>query len=188
MFQGLLCFGFGLYLFFASNPLLVNEINTIEGKGLNPLLQDPGLAFHPPFLYLGYVGLSLVWSFALAGILGKKIDKNWGSYVRPWVVMSWVFLTIGISRCLYKSPSLSIYNFNSIASAFQFSFMNDLYVFIYFSSFFFASLSVSAFLIFGISFFAILLIAAVFLFNLFALYQPSTNTYSLKYFELFHFS
>jgi cytochrome c-type biogenesis protein CcmF len=55
------------------------------------------LAFHPPFLYLGYVGLSLVWSFALAGILGKKIDKNWGSYVRPWVVISWVFLTIGIT-------------------------------------------------------------------------------------------
>ena len=97
MFQGLLCFGFGLYLFFASNPLLVNEINTIEGKGLNPLLQDPGLAFHPPFLYLGYVGLSIVWSFALAGILEKKIDKNWGSYVRPWVVISWVFLTIGIT-------------------------------------------------------------------------------------------
>jgi cytochrome c-type biogenesis protein CcmF len=97
MFQGLLCFGFGLYLFFASNPLLFNEINTIEGKGLNPLLQDPGLAFHPPFLYLGYVGLSIVWSFALAGILEKKIDKNWGSYVRPWVVISWVFLTIGIT-------------------------------------------------------------------------------------------
>ncbi|MEE3294636.1 MAG: cytochrome c biogenesis protein CcsA, partial [Pseudomonadota bacterium] len=97
MFQGLLCFGFGLYLFFASNPLLVNEINTIEGKGLNPLLQDPGLAFHPPFLYLGYVGLSIVWSFALAGILEKKIDKSWGSYVRPWVVISWVFLTIGIT-------------------------------------------------------------------------------------------
>jgi len=97
MFQGLLCFGFGLYLFFASNPLLINEINAIEGKGLNPLLQDPGLAFHPPFLYLGYVGLSIVWSFALAGILEKKIDKSWGSYVRPWVVISWVFLTIGIT-------------------------------------------------------------------------------------------
>ena len=60
-------------------------------------LQDPGLAFHPPFLYLGYVGLSIVWSFALAGLFNQKFDKGWAKITRPWVLISWIFLTIGIT-------------------------------------------------------------------------------------------
>ena len=97
MFQGILCFGFVLFLFFGSNPFLILDPAPIEGVGLNPLLQDPGLAFHPPFLYLGYVGLSIVWSFALAGLFNKKFDRDWARVTRPWVLISWIFLTIGIT-------------------------------------------------------------------------------------------
>ena len=97
MFQGILCFGFVLFLFFGSNPFLILDPVPIEGVGLNPLLQDPGLAFHPPFLYLGYVGLSIVWSFALAGLFNQKFDKGWAKVTRPWVLISWIFLTIGIT-------------------------------------------------------------------------------------------
>ena len=97
MFQGILCFGFVLFLFFGSNPFLILDPAPIEGVGLNPLLQDPGLAFHPPFLYLGYVGLSIVWSFALAGLFNKKFDREWAKVTRPWVLISWIFLTIGIT-------------------------------------------------------------------------------------------
>ena len=97
MFQGILCFGFVLFLFFGSNPFLILDPAPVEGVGLNPLLQDPGLAFHPPFLYLGYVGLSIVWSFALAGLFNQKFDKDWAKVTRPWVLISWIFLTIGIT-------------------------------------------------------------------------------------------
>ena len=97
MFQGILCFGFVLFLFFGSNPFLILDPAPVEGVGLNPLLQDPGLAFHPPFLYLGYVGLSIVWSFALAGLFNQKFDKDWAKITRPWVLISWIFLTIGIT-------------------------------------------------------------------------------------------
>ena len=97
MFQGILCFGFVLYLFFGSNPFLRLYPAPDEGVGLNPLLQDPGLAFHPPFLYLGYVGLSIVWSFALSGLFNKNFDRSWAKNTKPWVLLSWVFLTIGIT-------------------------------------------------------------------------------------------
>jgi cytochrome c-type biogenesis protein CcmF len=68
----------------------------MEGQDLNPLLQDPGLAFHPPFLYLGYVGLSMAFSFAVAALIEGRIDAAWGRWVRPWTLAAWVFLTIGI--------------------------------------------------------------------------------------------
>ena len=97
LFQGFLSFGFVFYLYFLSNPLESSIILSEEGYGLNPLLQDPGLAFHPPFLYLGYVGLSIVWSFALAGLIRNTINKEWARNIRIWALTSWVFLTIGIS-------------------------------------------------------------------------------------------
>jgi len=97
LFQGFLSFGFVFYLYFLSNPLESSNILSEEGYGLNPLLQDPGLAFHPPFLYLGYVGLSIVWSFALAGVIRNTINKEWARNIRIWALTSWVFLTIGIS-------------------------------------------------------------------------------------------
>ena len=96
-FQGFLSLGFTAYLFFLSNPLQSNITPSNEGNGLNPLLQDPGLAMHPPFLYLGYVGLSIVWSFALSGLVMGKIDEEWAKNVKFWALISWVFLTIGIS-------------------------------------------------------------------------------------------
>jgi cytochrome c-type biogenesis protein CcmF len=67
-----------------------------NGQDLNPLLQDPGLAFHPPFLYLGYVGLSMAFSFAVAALIEGRVDAAWGRWVRPWTLAAWVFLTIGI--------------------------------------------------------------------------------------------
>ena len=68
-----------------------------DGQDLNPLLQDPGLAFHPPFLYLGYVGLSMAFSFAVAALIEGRVDAAWGRWVRPWTLAAWVFLTIGIA-------------------------------------------------------------------------------------------
>jgi cytochrome c-type biogenesis protein CcmF len=68
-----------------------------DGNDLNPLLQDPGLAFHPPFLYLGYVGLSMAYSFAIAALIEGRVDAAWARWVRPWTLLAWVFLTIGIA-------------------------------------------------------------------------------------------
>jgi cytochrome c-type biogenesis protein CcmF len=68
-----------------------------DGQDLNPLLQDPGLAFHPPFLYLGYVGLSMAFSFAVAALLEGRVDAAWARWVRPWTLAAWIFLTIGIA-------------------------------------------------------------------------------------------
>lgn len=89
------------YIVFASNPFLRLDTPPIEGKDLNPLLQDPALAIHPPFLYLGYVGLSLVYSLAVAGLMEGKIDAAWARWIRPWVLASWIFLTIGITLGAY---------------------------------------------------------------------------------------
>ncbi|MDG2355189.1 MAG: heme lyase CcmF/NrfE family subunit [Paracoccaceae bacterium] len=85
------------FLIFTSNPFSRILVPQLEGKGLNPVLQDPGLAFHPPFLYLGYVGLSVSFSFAIAALLLGKIDSVWARWVRPWTLLAWIFLTIGIA-------------------------------------------------------------------------------------------
>ena len=69
----------------------------LNGRDLNPLLQDPGLAFHPPFLYLGYVGLSMSFSFAVAALIEGRVDAAWGRWVRPWTLAAWMFLTVGIA-------------------------------------------------------------------------------------------
>jgi cytochrome c-type biogenesis protein CcmF len=88
---------FYAFIIFTSNPFLRLEIPPFNGEDLNPLLQDPGLAFHPPFLYLGYVGLSMAFSFAVAALLEGRVDAAWGRWVRPWTLAAWLFLTVGIA-------------------------------------------------------------------------------------------
>jgi cytochrome c-type biogenesis protein CcmF len=87
---------FFAFILFTSNPFLRLDFPPFDGQDLNPLLQDPGLAFHPPFLYLGYVGLSMSFSFAVAALIEGRVDAAWGRWVRPWTLAAWVFLTIGI--------------------------------------------------------------------------------------------
>lgn len=87
---------FYAFILFTSNPFLRLELAPFNGQDLNPLLQDPGLAFHPPFLYLGYVGLSMAFSFAVAALIEGRVDAAWARWVRPWTLAAWVFLTIGI--------------------------------------------------------------------------------------------
>ena len=84
------------FIIFTSNPFVRLSAPPFDGRDLNPLLQDPGLAFHPPFLYLGYVGLSMSFSFAVAALLEGRVDAAWGRWVRPWTLAAWMFLTIGI--------------------------------------------------------------------------------------------
>ena len=88
---------FLVFILFASNPFLRLAQPPVEGNGLNPILQDPALAFHPPFLYAGYVGLSISFSFAVAALIEGKVDAAWARWVRPWTLLSWALLTIGIA-------------------------------------------------------------------------------------------
>ncbi|MEL7540886.1 MAG: heme lyase CcmF/NrfE family subunit, partial [Pseudomonadota bacterium] len=94
--QGLTATGFLAFLIFTSNPFERLSPIPDNGNGLNPLLQDPGLAIHPPFLYLGYVGFSVAFSFAVAALIEGRVDAMWARWVRPWVLLAWSFLTIGI--------------------------------------------------------------------------------------------
>jgi len=95
--QGLLSASFIAFILFASNPFLRLDPAPLEGQGLNPILQDPGLAFHPPFLYIGYVGFSIVFSFAVAALIEGKVDPAWARWVRTWTLAAWCSLTIGIA-------------------------------------------------------------------------------------------
>ncbi len=95
--QAMISVGFLLFVLFTSNPFDRVFPPPLEGNDLNPLLQDPGLAFHPPMLYVGYVGLSITFSFAVAALLEGKVDAAWARYVRPWTLLSWSFLTGGIA-------------------------------------------------------------------------------------------
>ena len=88
---------FMAFILLTSNPFSRMAVPPFDGQDLNPLLQDPGLAFHPPFLYLGYVGLSMAFSFAVAALIEGRVDAAWGRWVRPWTLAAWVFLTIGIA-------------------------------------------------------------------------------------------
>lgn len=94
--QGMIGAGFIAFILFTSNPFLRLDPVPIQGQGLNPLLQDPGLAFHPPMLYLGYVGFSMAFSFAVAALLEGRVDAAWARWVRPWTLAAWSFLTLGI--------------------------------------------------------------------------------------------
>ncbi len=95
--QALIGVAFLAFILFTSNPFLRLAEPPFDGHDLNPLLQDVGLAFHPPFLYLGYVGLSMAFSFAIAALIEGRVDAAWARWVRPWTLAAWIFLTIGIA-------------------------------------------------------------------------------------------
>ena len=88
---------FYLFILATSNPFLRIASPPIEGRDLNPILQDVGLALHPPLLYLGYVGFSISFAFAVAALIEGRIDAAWARWVRPWTLMAWIFLTLGIA-------------------------------------------------------------------------------------------
>jgi cytochrome c-type biogenesis protein CcmF len=95
--HGLIGLGFLAFILFTSNPFTRLDPAPLQGQGLNPLLQDPGLAFHPPFLYLGYVGFSMAFSFAMAALIEGRVDPAWARWVRPWTLAAWCALTLGIA-------------------------------------------------------------------------------------------
>ena len=95
--QAAIAVAFFAFLIFTSNPFLRLAVPPLDGQGMNPLLQDMGLALHPPFLYFGYVGLSMSFSFAVAALIEGKVDAAWARWVRPWTLGAWVSLTLGIA-------------------------------------------------------------------------------------------
>jgi cytochrome c-type biogenesis protein CcmF len=96
LFQQVIIIGFFLFVLMTSNPFNYLFPIPTEGLGLNPILQDPALAIHPPILYLGYVGTSIIFSSSLAAITQNYVSKEWGQHIKKWVLVSWIFLTIGI--------------------------------------------------------------------------------------------
>jgi len=96
LFQQVIIIGFFLFVLMTSNPFNYLFPIPTEGLGLNPILQDPALAIHPPILYLGYVGTSIIFSSSLAAVTQNYISKEWGQHIKKWVLVSWIFLTIGI--------------------------------------------------------------------------------------------
>jgi len=95
--QAMIGFGFLAFILFTSNPFERLALPPMEGQGMNPLLQDPGIALHPPFLYLGYVGFSTAFSFAVAALMAGRVDPAWARWMRPWVLGAWSALTFGIA-------------------------------------------------------------------------------------------
>jgi len=94
--MGLISVGFLLFMLLASNPFERLIPAAIDGRDLNPLLQDWGMIFHPPMLYMGYVGFSVAFAFAIAALLGGQLDAAWARWSRPWTLLAWIFLTLGI--------------------------------------------------------------------------------------------
>jgi cytochrome c-type biogenesis protein CcmF len=99
--QSWIASAFYLFILLTSNPFLRLAQAPFEGRDLNPILQDPGLAIHPPLLYLGYVGFSIAFSFAVAALIEGRIDAAWARWVRPWTLLAWMFLTLGIAMGSY---------------------------------------------------------------------------------------
>ncbi|WP_298424620.1 cytochrome c biogenesis protein CcsA, partial [Rhodoblastus sp.] len=99
--QGVLGTAFLLFILLTSNPFTRLIPAPIEGQDLNPILQDPGLAIHPPLLYLGYVGFSVVFSLAAAALIGGRLDAAFARFIRPWTLLAWCFLTLGIAMGSY---------------------------------------------------------------------------------------
>ena len=99
--QGWVASAFLCFILFTSNPFARVVPAPMEGRDLNPLLQDVGLAIHPPLLYFGYVGFSIVFAFAVAALIEGRIDAAWARWVRPWTLISWIFLTLGIAMGSY---------------------------------------------------------------------------------------
>ncbi len=96
LFQQIIIFGFLIFLLKTSNPFNFIYPSPKEGLGLNPILQDPALAIHPPILYLGYVGSSIIFSSALSAMITDYITKEWAKHIKKWILISWIFLTVGI--------------------------------------------------------------------------------------------
>ncbi len=94
---GLVSIGFLLFMLMTSNPFERLIPAALDGRDLNPLLQDPGLIIHPPLLYMGYVGFSVAFAFAIAALLGGRLDAAWARWSRPWTTVAWLFLTVGIA-------------------------------------------------------------------------------------------
>jgi cytochrome c-type biogenesis protein CcmF len=94
---GLVSIGLLAFILFTSNPFDRLLPAAAEGRDLNPLLQDPGLVFHPPMLYMGYVGFSVAFAFAIAALISGRLDAAWARWSRPWTTAAWVFLTLGIA-------------------------------------------------------------------------------------------
>jgi cytochrome c-type biogenesis protein CcmF len=99
--QSWIAVAFDLFILLTSNPFLRISEAPLEGRDLNPLLQDLGLAIHPPMLYLGYVGFSITFSFAIAALIDGRVDAAWARWVRPWALLAWTFLTLGIAMGSY---------------------------------------------------------------------------------------
>jgi cytochrome c-type biogenesis protein CcmF len=99
--MGLVSAGFLGFLLFTSNPFARLLPGAAEGRDLNPLLQDPGMVFHPPLLYMGYVGFSVAFAFAIAALLSGRLDATWARWSRPWTTAAWMFLTLGIALGSY---------------------------------------------------------------------------------------
>ncbi|RZV34856.1 MAG: heme lyase NrfEFG subunit NrfE, partial [Sphingomonadaceae bacterium] len=99
--QGFVALGFFAFLLFSSNPFERLPVPAANGMGLNPLLQDIGLAFHPPTLYVGYVGLSVAFSFVVGALVTRQVTPDFARAMRPWVLGAWVFLTLGIAAGSY---------------------------------------------------------------------------------------
>jgi len=99
--QSWIACAFYLFILLTSNPFARQAQAPFEGRDLNPILQDPGLAIHPPLLYIGYVGFSIAFSFAIAALMEGRIDAAWARWVRPWTLVAWMFLTLGISMGSY---------------------------------------------------------------------------------------
>ena len=95
--MGLISIGFLSFMLFTSNPFERLLPAAIDGRDLNPLLQDPGMVFHPPMLYMGYVGFSVAFAFAIAALLDGRLDATWARWSRPWTTAAWIFLTLGIA-------------------------------------------------------------------------------------------
>jgi len=95
--MGLISVGFLLFMLLTSNPFERLFPAPMDGRDLNPLLQDPGMVFHPPLLYMGYVGFSVAFAFATAALIGGNLDAQWARWTRPWTTVAWMFLTIGIA-------------------------------------------------------------------------------------------
>ena len=95
--MGLVCVGFLLFMLITSNPFDRLFPVPADGRDLNPLLQDPGMVVHPPMLYMGYVGFSVAFAFAIAALIGGNLDATWARWTRPWTTVAWMFLTIGIA-------------------------------------------------------------------------------------------
>jgi cytochrome c-type biogenesis protein CcmF len=95
--MGLVSVGFLAFILFTSNPFDRLIPAALDGRDLNPLLQDPGMVFHPPVLYMGYVGFSVAFAFAIAALLDGRLDNAWARWTRPWTTVAWMFLTLGIA-------------------------------------------------------------------------------------------